>query len=105
MKNIKCFKHVNIKDFDCFLNNYGYKLDNVVGFGLYDKKQYCGNILKTYIIYLNDGEHIYFKVAYFKSFIEFRKRRLEFPNSVLSGWYWFSNVKMYKLNDKYVTVY
>ena len=78
MKNIKCFKYVNTKQFNVFLNEYGYTIDDVKGFSVSNIKRYHGNILKTYKVYVYDGESVYFSVAYFKSFDEYNKTWLGF---------------------------
>ena len=96
MKNIKCFKYVNKKSFNVFLKDYSYKLDDVVGFSLYDKQQYHGNILKTYIIYFNDHDHAYFKVVVFESFNEYRQSSLGFNGDKLLRWWEDANIRMYK---------
>ena len=83
MKSIKCFKYVNKKCFSYFLKDYGYKLDDVVGFSYVGKKQYHGNILKEYSIHFNDGEYEYFKVATFKNFNEYKRSSLGFNGNKL----------------------
>ena len=76
MKNIKYFIYKNTLDFERFLDAYGYRLSDAVGFSVYDKQHYHGNILKTYIIYLSDNERIFFKVVYFKSLNELQQCKL-----------------------------
>ena len=85
MKNIKCFKYKNTKQFNVFLHSYGYKLDNVKGFSVVGTPYYHGNKLKVYFIHFNDGEKKYFKVAYFKSLNECDQARLGFNCIKLSG--------------------
>ena len=96
MKSIKYFKYVNENNFNIFLNEYGYSIDDVVGFGLYDKQQYHGNILKVYNIYFKDGEKEYFKVAVFESFNEYRQSSLGFNGNKLLDWWENANIRMYK---------
>ena len=96
MKSIKSFKYVNENNFDIFLHNYGYKIDDVIGFSFDEKKQYRCNILKTYKIYFKDGEHEYFSVAIFESFNEYRRSSLGFNGEKLLDWWENANVTMYK---------
>ena len=83
MKNIKCFKYINENNFNVFLNEYGYKLEDIKGFSFVGKKQYRCNILKIYFIHFNDGEKEYFKVAIFESFNEYRQSSLGFNGNKL----------------------
>ena len=98
MKSIKYFKYKNTKQFNVFLNEYEYTLENVKGFSVVDKKQYRGNVLKLYFIHFNNGEKEYFKAVYFKSFNEYQQARLGFSCIKLSGWCSSANVVKYKLN-------
>ena len=83
MKSIKLFKYANENNFNIFLNEYGYTLNDVKGFSVIDKKQYRCNILKTYAVHFNDGEYEYFKVAVFESFNEYRQSALGFNGNKL----------------------
>ena len=83
MKSIKYFKYLDTKQFNAFLNAYGYKLDDVKGFSFDGKKQYHCNVLKIYCIHFIDGEREYFKVVYFKSFNEYRQSCLGFNGGKL----------------------
>ena len=96
MKSIKYFKYRNKEKFNVFLNAYGYKLDNVVGFSVVDKKQYRGNILKTYFIHFDDGEKEYFKVVIFRSINEYYQSKLGFNGNKLLEWYDDANVRLSK---------
>ena len=96
MKSIKLFKYRNKEKFNLFLNAYGYKLDNVVGFSVVDKKQYHGNILKTYFIHFDDGEKEYFKVVIFRSINEYYQSKLGFNGNKLLEWYDDANVRLSK---------
>ena len=96
MKSIKYFKYLNTKQFDAFLNAYGYILDDVKGFSFDEQKQYRGNILKEYCIHFKDGEYEYFKVVYFKSFNEYRQSCLGFNGDKLLDWYEDADVRQYK---------
>ena len=78
MKNIKYFKYWYSFEFEKFLKNYGYSIDDVKGFSVSSLKRYHGNILKTYKVYVYDGENVYFSIAYFKSFNEYNKTWLKF---------------------------
>ena len=98
MKSIKYFKYINTLAFEKFLKEYNYKLSDAVGFSFVGKQQYHGNILKEYIIYLNDHDHIYFNVVYFKDFNEYRQSRLGFNGERLLEWYQDANIRKYKLN-------
>ena len=102
MKNIKYFKHWYSYEFEKCLGDYGYSLDDVKGFSLSSIKRYRGNILKTYIIYVYDGESVYFSVAYFKSFNEYNRSWLGFNGNKLLRWYEISDIRLYKLNDEYI---
>ena len=101
MKKIKFFKYKNTYEFEKFLDGYGYILSDAVGFSAYDKQQYHGNILKEYVIYLNDHEHIFFKEVNFKSFNECNRSRLGFNGDKLLRWYNSSNIRKYKFKDIY----
>ena len=96
MKNIKCFKYINENNFNIFLSGYGYKLDDVKGFSVIDKKQYRCNVLTTYAIYFKDDEYEYFTVAVFESFNEYHQSRLGFNGNKLLEWWENANIRMYK---------
>ena len=83
MKNIKYFKYINTKQFNVFLSQYEYTIDDVKGFSYVGKKQYNGNVLKLYSIHFNDGEYEYFEIVYFKSFNEYHQSRLGFNGNKL----------------------
>ena len=108
MKNIKYFMYKNTREFEKFLNAYGYRLKDVIGFSFAGQKQYHYNVLKLYNIRFNDGEYEYFKVAFFKNIFECDKARLCVSGDKLSDWYKNANVRHYKvkdiwgLKDKYV---
>ena len=76
MKNIKLFKYVDTREFESFLNAYGYTLEDVKGFSFAGKEQRYGNVLKEYCVYFNDDEKAYFKEVCFKSFNEYHQCRL-----------------------------
>ena len=111
MKNIKQFKYKNTYNFDRFLKDYGYKLEDVKGFNVSFKCWFKGNFLKTYIIYLKDNECLCFKVVYFKSLNESNQSRLGFNGETLLIWYQDANVVWYKvkvicgMDDKYVIAF
>ena len=96
MKSIKSFKYINENNFNIFLNEYGYTLDDVVGFSLSERKQYRGNVLKIYNIHFNDGEYEYFKVVCFESSNEYHQSRLGFNGDRLLNWWENANIRMYK---------
>ena len=98
MKNIKYFKYINTKQFNVFLHEYGYKLNDAVGYSVVGKKQYHGNVLQTYIIFFSDHDHLFFEVVYFKSFNEYNQTRLGFNGDKLLWWYESANIRKYKLN-------
>ena len=102
MKNIKCFKYWYSFEFEKFLKNYGYSIDDVKGFSVIGIKRYHGNILKTYKVYIYGGENVYFSIAYFKSFNEYNKTWLKFNGERLLKWYKTSIIKLFKLNDEYI---
>ena len=102
MKNIKCFKYWYNYEFERCLKEYGYSIDDVKGFSVSSVKRYRGNILKTYIIYVYDGESVYFSIVYFKSFNECNKCRLGFNGEKLLKWYKISRIKHYKLSGEYI---
>ena len=102
MKNIKNFKYWYSYEFEKFLKDYGYSLDDVKGFSVSSLKRYHGNILKVYEIHFNDGEYEYFRIAYFKSFNEYNQTWLGFNGNKLLHWYETSAIKLYKLNNEYI---
>ena len=102
MKNIKLFKYWYAHEFERCLKDYGYTIDDVKGFSVSGIKRYHGNILKTYIVYVYDGESIYFSVAYFKSFNEYNEAWLGFGGERLLKWYEISAIKLYKVNNEYI---
>ena len=104
MKSIKNFKYWYTYDFQNFLESFGYTIDDVKGFSVSSIKRYHGNILKTYIVYVYDGESVYFSVAYFKSFDEYNKAWLGFSGNRMLHWYEIATIKEYKLNDEYIRV-
>ena len=101
MKNIKSFKYWYSFEFERCLKDYGYTIDDVKGYNVSSIMCYRGNILKTYIIYVYDGESVYFSIAYFKSFDEYNKAWLGFEDKLLQI-YNKAGIKLYKLNDEYV---
>ena len=98
MKSIKLFKYINENNFNVFLNEYGYTLNDVKGFSFIDKQQRRCNVLKTYAIHFNDGEYEYFKVAIFESFNEYRQSSLGFNGNKLLNWWENANIRKYRLN-------
>ena len=102
MKSIKYFKYWYSYEFERCLKDYGYSIDDVVGFSVSSIKRYRGNILKTYIVYICDGESVYFSVVYFKSFNEYNQAWLGFGGNKLLDWYQTAIIKLYKLNDEYI---
>ena len=104
MKNIKYFKYVNTHNFETFLRVYGYTINDAIGFSANYKWCYHGNILKEYIIYLSDHDHIFFKVVWFKSFNEYRQSFLGFNGETLLEWYQNANIIWYKLANEYIRV-
>ena len=96
MKNIKQFKYWYTYEFEKCLKDYGYTIDDVKGFRVSSIMCYRGNTLKTYVIYVYDGEAVYFSVAYFKSFNEYRQSWLGFNGEKLLNWYQDANIKKYK---------
>ena len=102
MKSIKLFKYWYSYEFERCLKDYGYTIDDVEGFGLSSIKRYRGNILKTYIVYVYDGESVYFSIVYFKSFDEHNKAWLGFSGSKMLEWYQKAIIKLYKLNNEYI---
>ena len=99
MKSIKCFEYKNTYEFERFLSEYGYFLNDVKGFKFIGKKQYHGNILKLYFICLKDGEEVYFGVVDFKSWNECNQARLGFNGPKLEEWYNDAIVRRYKVKD------
>ena len=102
MKSIKYFKFKNTYEFEKCLKEHGYTLNDAVGFSVYDKQQYGGNILKEYIVYFYDHDHIFFKVVYFKSFNECNQSCFGFNGDKMLMWYKFSQIKYYKLSGEYI---
>ena len=96
MKSIKYFKYKDASNFIGFVGSYEYKLEDVKGFSLAEKRQCCGNILKWYKICFKDGEYEYFKVVIFKDFNEYRQARLGFKGDKLLGWYEDADISEYK---------
>ncbi len=96
MVNIKYFKYKNTNSFAIFLRGYGYSIDDIDGFSIAFKKQYHGNVLKTYIIYFKDDNLKCFKTAYFKSYSEYNRSALGLNGNTLLGWYNDANVCKYK---------
>ena len=96
MKNIKYFMYKDTYEFERFLNEFGYKLNDAVGFSVSGIQHYHGNVLKEYIIYINDGESIYFNVVCFKSFNECQQARLGFKGERLLNWYNDAAIREYK---------
>ena len=83
MKSIKYFKYLDTKQFNAFLTAYCYKLDDVKGFSLSEKRQYRCNVLTIYNIHFKDGEYEYFKVVTFKNFNEYYQSKLGFNGDKL----------------------
>ena len=96
MKNIKLFKYKDTSEFIGFIGSYDYKLEDVVGFNLDEKRQCCGNILKIYNIHFNDGEYEYFKVISFKDSNEYRQALLGFGCNKLLRWFEDSDISEIK---------
>ena len=87
MKNIKYFKYKDTNEFWVFLDAYGYKLEDVKGFSLSERKQCRGNVLKIYNVYFKDGEYEYFKVVIFEDYTEYKQTLLGFSCKKLISWY------------------
>ena len=104
MKNIKRFKYWYTYDFIKYLERYGYTIDDVKGYNVSSIMRYNGNVLKTYIIYVYDGESVYFSVAYFKSFDEYNKAWLGFSGDTLLQIYKKAAIKEYKFLGEYIRV-
>ena len=108
MNKIKYFKYKNTYAFNVFLQDCGYKLNDVKGFRFSGKKQYRGNIFKSYLVYFKDGVIACFNIVYFKNLNEYHQSRLGFNGNKLLGWCEYSNIVFYKVkdiwgsNDKYV---
>ena len=83
MKNIKRFKYWYTYEFERCLKEHGYTIDDVKGYNVSSIMRYNGNVLKTYVVYIYDGESVYFSVAYFKSFDEYNKAWLGFNGDKL----------------------
>ena len=96
MKSIKNFKYVGENNFGIFLHEYGYKLEDVKGFSLAEKRQCNGNVFKWYKVCFKDGEYEYFKVAVFESFNEYRQSALGFNGDKLLDWWENAHIRMYK---------
>ena len=105
MKSIKCFKHWKSHQFESFLNDYGYGIADVKGFSVSSIKRYGGNVLKTYKVYVYDGESVYFSVVTFESFNEYRQSALGFNGNKMSYWYERAIIAKYKVKDVYGTRY
>ena len=101
MKSIKYFKYKNTFEFEKFLCNYHYWVENIKGFKYGWKEQYHGNILKVYLIYFNDNEYKLFRIVYFKSLNECEQARLGFIKNKLLMWYDSANIVKYKFKDIY----
>ena len=99
MKSIECFIYKNTYNFEKCLKDYGYAIEDVEGFSVSNIKRYHGNVFKTYIVYVFDGESIYFSVAYFKDFNELNQSRLGFKGDKLLSWYNSAAVRQYKVKD------
>ena len=99
MKNIKCFKYINENNFNIFLNEYGYKLGDVKGFSVADKKQCRNNVLKTYAVHFNDGEYEYFKIAIFRNPIHNNTIKLQIQLNFLI--YFFINFTLLVIHIKF----
>ena len=99
MKKIKYFKYKNTYEFEKFLREYGYRLEDVEGFSVVGKKHYHGNILKVYSVWFNDCSEEYFKEVSFKSLNESQQSRLGFNGDRLLRWYEDANVRWYKVKD------
>ena len=102
MKSIKSFKYWYSSEFESRLKDYGYTIDDVKGYSVSDIRRYHGNILKTYIVYVYDGESVYISIVYFKSFNEYNKSRLGVNGNKLLMWYEISLIKHYKLGSEYI---
>ena len=83
MKSIKSFIYKNTFEFEKFLCDKHYWVEDIKGFEYGWKEQYHGNILKAYRIYFNDNEYKIFRIVYFKSLNECDKARLGFINNKL----------------------
>ena len=96
MKNIKYFKYKDTSEFIAFLASYDYKLEDVKGFSLAERRQCRGNILKIYNVHFKDGEYEYFKVISFESFNEYKQTLLGFSCNKLLNWFEDADIREYK---------
>lgn len=108
MKDIKYFKYKNTYEYNKFLKECGYTLDDVKGFCLCQQTWYHGNLLKIYAIHFKDCKMKPFSVIYFKNINEYHQTHLGLSNERLLWWYQGANIIEYKVkdlwgkNDKYV---
>ena len=103
MKSIKYFKYKNTYEFEKFLKECGYKIEDVEGFSVLGQKHYHGNILKAYSIWFKDCSEEYFKVVCFKGLNEYHQSRLGFNGNKLLKWCEIANIVKYKVKDIYGT--
>ena len=96
MKNIKLFKYKDTKKFEELLSSCEYKLEDVVGFEVSERKQLQGNIFKEYCIHFSDDECAYFKVVIFKSFNDYQQAHLGFKGNKLFEWFKDADLREYK---------
>ena len=101
MKNIKYFIYKKTYDFEKFLKENGYKLEDVSGWCLYEKAHYHGNIIKIYDFHFNDGKMKAFSVVYFKSLNEYDKSALGLNGNKLLWWCQGANIVEYKVKCIY----
>ena len=101
MKNIKHFKYKNTYEFNVFLKDYRYEIDDISGYSVGWNEYYNGNVLRVYIIYFNNGEYKLFRIVYFKSFNEYNQTYLGLNNNKLLSWYDSANIVKFKFKDIY----
>ena len=99
MKDIKHFMYKNTYEFERFLSATSKRLDDVSGYSVGWKEHYNGNVLRVYIIYLNNSEYKLFRIVYFKNIFECNNARLGVINNKLLMWYDSANIRKYKVKD------
>ena len=102
MKNINLFRYKDTSEFWAFLSSYDYKLDDVIGFSLVERKQHDNNTLTEYCIHFKDGEHEYFRAVCFKDFNEYRQAKLGFSYNKLIDWFESADIRGYKTRDCWI---
>ena len=97
MKNVKYFKYKDTYNFNLFLKEHNYVIDDVKGFHLSVKRQCRSVMLKVYSFHFKNGGFGCFSVVTFKDYNHLLKTSLGLNGSNTLYWYQKADIKEYQI--------